>query len=61
MDKIEQNLISEFCGIVKVDPVHKIEIPAPNKWWDYELEVEMEERREAEKLENISEKKEESE
>lgn len=33
--------IAKHSATVFVDPVHKIEIPLPNKWWDYEMEIEM--------------------
>lgn len=32
--------ITRNGGTVTVDQIHKIEIPAPNKWWDAEVEIE---------------------
>ncbi len=34
--------IANEGGTIIVDPVHKIEIPASNKWWDAEWEEQME-------------------
>lgn len=35
--------IAKEGGTIIVDPVHKIDVPAPNKWWDYELQALMDE------------------
>lgn len=38
--------IAKHGGTVTVDESAKIEIPPPNKWWDYELEAMLDEERE---------------
>ena len=47
--------IAKEGGTITVDPVHKIEIPPANKWWDAEwfdkMEAEKEAKREAKKSE----------
>lgn len=34
--------IAKEGGTITVDPVHKIQVPPPNKWWDAEWEEQME-------------------
>jgi len=31
--------IAKYGGTVIVDPVHMLDIPAPNKWWEPEVEL----------------------
>jgi hypothetical protein len=38
--------IAKHGGTVIVDPVHMFDIPAANKWWDYELEAQLDAERE---------------
>ena len=40
--------IAKEGGTIIVDPVHKIDVPAANKWWDAEWEEQMEAEKEAE-------------
>ncbi len=39
--------IAKEGGTITVDPVHKIDVPPANKWWDAEWEVRMEAEKEA--------------
>lgn len=43
--------IAKIGGTITIDPETPIteNIPAPNKWWDYELEIKLDIEREAEK------------
>jgi len=38
--------IAKEGGTITVDPIHKIEVPPPNKWWDAEWEEKMEAEKE---------------
>ena len=39
--------IAKEGGTIIVDPVHKVQVPPPNKWWDAEWEEKMEAEKEA--------------
>lgn len=39
--------IANEGGTITIDPDHKIDVPAPNKWWDAEWEEQMEAEKEA--------------
>lgn len=49
--------ITRNGGTMIVDQIHKIEIPAPNKWWNYELEAILDEERELVKTKEKEEQK----
>ena len=39
--------IAKEGGTITVDPIHEIDVPPANKWWDAEWEVKMEAEKEA--------------
>jgi len=39
--------IAKNGGTITVDPIYKIEVPPPDKWWDAEWEEQMEAEKEA--------------